>query len=252
MSSTLCAHVDSSLVTLDTLRALPPPAVRGRFHRPIPHADLVEATRATFTDAGFAIAKEQLALNPAGTRVFGVLDLVSPAGASAECYSYGFRSSTDSTLAIRGVAGLRVFVCDNLALSGDEFVLKRKSTTHVALEALLRVGLERWLAARHLLDQEIAAARSMRLTEEEARALAYTLFATGTLPLRLLPWVHRGLFEAERTEDGEALAIGVDPYERLTPWGVHSAATWALHQLPIAQRFPATVALGRAILSRRA
>lgn len=96
---------------------------------PIPHTEIVDAVLESAADNGLIAKRELYGLSgrqnsPAhGARMFGVIDFVD--GTSDYGYSVGFRNSHDKTLVAGICAGARIFVCDNLALSGD-FAEKRK------------------------------------------------------------------------------------------------------------------------------
>ncbi len=56
-----------------------------------------------------------------------------------------FRHGNDQSMSLHLVAGTRVFVCDNLTLSGDMIVLRRKHTKGLSLRDEVRAGIERLL-----------------------------------------------------------------------------------------------------------
>lgn len=239
MSSTLCAHVDAHRVDADVLAALPAPTALGRYHRPIPHHEVVSALHDALAGASFVVERMQFALSPDNARLFGVLDLRAPSTTTPDMgWSYGFRSSTDSSLALKAVAGRRVFVCDNLALAGEMFALHHKATTGFNVVDAMRDSIDRFVAQQRALGDAIAEAQSTTLTDGDAKALFYTLFATKRLPLRLLPGVHHTYFEPEPTW------TDCQPRSR---WGAFNAITRVLQTVPALRRFPLTVAVGKIV-----
>ncbi len=155
---TMILHKGARYVNRAALAAIPvPPAVARYF--PVAHHDVADMIQNALEAAEFQIVGEKHALSKNGAKYFGYYEL-----ASVEDYSavVGFRSSYDKTLAIKVALGSRVFLCDNLALSGD-IAIFRKHTTNViedfhnllipAIERLpyaiaqQGVDFERWKAA---------------------------------------------------------------------------------------------------------
>lgn len=235
----MLSHKDSTLVTGADLDALPLPLPLGRSHLPVPHAVLVRAVYAAAEARGYVVTRQQLAVNRSGRRLFGVLDLQSapPTSLDNMGFAIGFRNSTDESLGIRLVAGVRVFVCDNLALSGDLIALKRRNTTGLDLEEALAGGFDRYLAHARSLDDQIDAWQTASLPTQHAKARLFDLFAHKVLPLRLLPLATRYYFNPDESM--------TDCVPR-TVWALHNAVTRSLKTLPPARAFLANVAVGRA------
>lgn len=245
MSSTLSAHspkFESKLVSVDALRALPAPLALGRHHKPVPHAVLVDTVHAEVTRRGYTVEREQLALGRNGAALFGVMDL-QPTGTGnaladlSRGMSFGLRNATDGSLAIRAVAGARVFVCDNLAMSGSMFALSRKNTTRLDLADAVATGFDRFLQHSSALSLEIARLQSTSMNDRQAKVLIYDVFASGILPYRLLPDVHRFYFNTDAADRPDC--------EPRSLWGLHNACTRAIQDLTSARLFGASIALGR-------
>lgn len=246
MSSSLSAHsarFNSKLVSYDVLASLPVPASLGPHHKPVAHAALVEALHAEAQDRGYAVARWQLAL--AGKRqqvLFGVADLTPmEAGLRGSVpgergISIGFRNGIDQSMAISGVAGARVFVCDNMSMSGDVFAFHRKNTTNLDLAATVKAGFDKFLAQVDVLDASIIQLQALQLTDGEAKALIYEVFAAQVVPLRLFEPVRAAYFNptADMTD--------CTPRSR---WGVVNAFTRALQDLAPVPSTLANVALGK-------
>ncbi len=93
-------------------------------------------------------------------RLFGVLDLLIPDVAIPDFgMSLGIRGSNDRSLAIQATAGARVFVCDNLAFSGDSgtVVLKKKHASGLDLRKVVPPAIDLHLekAGAFVLDIEM-------------------------------------------------------------------------------------------------
>src|SRR4051812_42575055 len=131
MDKQLVSHVDTDLVTRDQLRALPMPVPTSTF-KPIAHIDLVESLEKILHQNQMAIAEEQFALRRDGSALFAVLKLAyseSEDGTAA----LGLRTANNRTMSIQICAGLKVFVCDNMAFRGDLIALRRKHTSGLNL-----------------------------------------------------------------------------------------------------------------------
>jgi hypothetical protein len=235
----LIAHVDSDFVERDALEVLPPPFPRGPVHQPVPHKVLVGAIADAAMARGFQIRHQQFALGRQGQRLFGVMDLLPPEGIEQPAdrgFSIGFRNSTDESLSIRMVAGCKVLVCDNLALSGDLIALNRRNTTGLDLPSAMAEAFDRYLLHAASLNEHIVELQRQPLSDAEAKARVVDIFVEKVMPLRLFNRVLRTYFHPP--DD----ATDCQPR---TAWGLHNACTRALKTLRPAPRFMASVALGQ-------
>jgi hypothetical protein len=236
----------SEAVTLQTLQRLPDPRPLGRLHKPVPHGVLVEALHQELSRRGYTIEREQLALSRTGAALFGVLDLTipSPAGLQArgtQGVAFGFRNAIDQQFGLRGVAGQRVFVCDNLRLSGDMIAFSRKNTTRLDLGDALALGIDKFTAHSAALEIQVARLEATQVTDGEAKRIVYDLFAARILPVRLFDDVNRFYFQP--TPDM------TDTAPR-TLAGLHNACTRAVRDLSLSRGFTASAALGQAFQLR--
>src|SRR5581483_4296826 len=115
VTATLLSHVDSNAVTREQLRGLELPLEPTETFKPVPHIELVETIDSQLTKRGFSILDEKLALRRDGAMLFGVMkvqhnEFETPDGTAA----LGFRQALNKEMAVQMVAGLSVFVCDNL------------------------------------------------------------------------------------------------------------------------------------------
>lgn len=247
MASTLSAHspkFESHLISFDALQNLPAPIALGPYHKPVPHAVLVDSLHAEIAMRGYDVAREQLAVSKNGMSLFGVMDL-TPADGSVGIgvdrgLSFGFRNAVDMSMAIRGVAGSRVFVCDNLALSGETFALSRKNTTRLDLKFAIANGFDKFLAQTRQLTAEITRLQLAEVSDSDAKILIFDTFAAGIVPIRLFDDVERFYFRPT--------ADMTDCTPR-TKWGVFNAFTRALRDVTPMRLLGASVALGKRLLS---
>ncbi|MGP0069496.1 MAG: hypothetical protein ACLQGP_38600 [Isosphaeraceae bacterium] len=135
MRNQLMVHAGGIRRTRDELRGLATPPATDTW-RPVPHFELVASLVDGLGQQGISIAREEYATSHSDARLFGVLDLLIPGTAEPDYgMSLGLRGSNDKSLAISAVAGARVFVCDNLAFSGDggTVVLRKRHTSRLDL-----------------------------------------------------------------------------------------------------------------------
>lgn len=239
-NATLMAHTGKAhLVTMEQLKALPTPEPLGTHHEPIPHCILAMALEIEAMERGYSVTRSQYALGMNGSALFGVMDLM-PTGvvvAEERGLSLGFRNSTNSALAIKVVAGNRVFVCDNLALSGDMIAVLRRNTTGLDLEAAIKIGFEKFQQHASSLDRQIMILQAKMISDIEAKARVFDIFANRILPVHLFDDVEKFYFHP--TDD-------MTDCQPRSEWGLHNAFTRAIKKMRPITGFEATVGLGRA------
>src|SRR5262249_36302092 len=135
----------SDAVTREQLKFIGPPPATNTW-RPIGHYDLVQAIDRQLAVREMRIVREQFAVQREGLRLFGVLELaidgVTPAG--QYYFAMGIRTANDRSEALSIVVGAMVFVCDNLALSGDVIAIRRKHTAGFDLNADISRAIDRY------------------------------------------------------------------------------------------------------------
>lgn len=86
-------------------------------HRPIPHHEVVQALIETLGFRHIGVVQDEYAVSPDGMKMFGVLDLETEIQGCR--FAIGIRNSHDKTMRLALTCGYRVFVCSNMAFSGD-------------------------------------------------------------------------------------------------------------------------------------
>lgn len=244
MASSLSAHspkFQSQLATFEQIAGLPTPVALGPRHRPVPHARLIEAFRNEIARRGYSVERETYALGHKGAALFGVIDLGNPDGvvSNGRGLSLGFRNAVDNSMAIRAVAGAHVFVCDNLALSGDVFAIQRKNTTGLdVLDAVAR-GFDKFLKHAQAFELEIAQLQAAQIADLIAKRIVFDVFSQGVAPVRLFDDVDQFYFKADYSVAPEVVE------NRGSLWGLHNAFTRAFRDLTPQRRLSASVALGK-------
>ena len=232
MPATL-SHASSQLLTRSDLKDIAPPPPTATW-KPIAHYDLVQALDRQLAVRDIRIVKEEFALAHDGLRLFGVLELQVPGsnGTSGVDYNFamGLRTANDRSFATQLVAGARVFVCSNLAFSGDLIAMNRKHTARFDLNADLSRAVDLYQAHLATFGGKFEGLHSRHLRMWEAKETIFDAIADEIVPTRLIPTVIDGY----RTHEGD-----------LTAWHLHNIFTSAFKQLSPAARFQATTRLGR-------
>lgn len=202
---------DTAIVTREQLALAPVPPETATF-KPVPHITLVMALETILADKGITVTREQYALRSDGSRMFGTFDLALAGAYEASAGALGFRTANNRSMSLQMVAGMRVFVCDNMALSGDMVVLKRKHTGGLDLMAELLGATERYLTRYTRLCGEVQDMMALGLTDSEAKAVIHDVFVKGVFPIRLMPQVSGLYFEPVHEE-----------FAPRTAWSLHNA-----------------------------
>jgi hypothetical protein len=120
-------HCGAEIVSREELWSVPTPD-RTRSWFPIAHSKVLTEVEDQLGGCGFLIKEQTHSLTNDGSRYFGVLNIAIPdRGVTDFSWVVGIRNSHDKTFPAGLVAGTRVFVCDNLAFSG-EVSISRKHT----------------------------------------------------------------------------------------------------------------------------
>lgn len=226
----LMLHAGAHAITRDALAALPVPAARGPRHVIRPFIEDVELIDNFLNRAGFLIKEEAFGVktdkHDQPAQFFGALEIRQKAltgeylPAEPFALTVGIRGSYDQTLP-RGLAvGSRVFVCDNLAFSGEVSVYA-KQTTHIGA----RIG--------SLLERAVGEVPVMA-ERQEKRFEAYRNYALSKVKgdAILIECVRRGILNP--SDIGKAVVEWDNPShtehttEGLTVWRLFNSVTEAI------------------------
>jgi hypothetical protein len=165
----LILHAGAQAIDRFALGQLPQPKPLGPRHNPLPFAEDVRLVTEELAQHGLVSTDEAFGVtytkdgDPA--RFFGVLELASER--TDHSLVVGLRGSYDQSIS-RGLAvGSRVFVCDNLAFSG-EVTYQTKQTTHIA-DRLPRMIAEAALKVPALAELQNVRFDKYRLAEIKPR-----------------------------------------------------------------------------------
>jgi hypothetical protein len=228
----LMLHAGAEVVELDALHQLPTPEATPT-HVPIAHSAVVDMVTYALGFYGHDIVQQDFGVTPDGMRFFGVLSLRSPYGGYAD--TVGLRNSHDKTFPIGISFGSRVFVCDNLAFSGDT-VIKRKHTANAKrdLPGIVAGVVEPLQRQRVEQNAKFRRYQATALSQQAADHLLLQLYRKGVITVTKIPEV-LGHFENPPFDWGAR-----------TAWRLFNAVTYALEGRVI-ENPRATTELHRAI-----
>lgn len=222
----LILHCGAAEVPRKVLATVPTPNPTATW-RPIPHEEFVSRVEWELPRYGLDIVNEAHALTHDGSRYFGLVQ-VAREGMDHSDYSLviGLRNSSDKSLPAGLVAGSQVFVCDNLAFSG-EVQIARKHTPNILrdLPSLIGDALGRLLVMFRTQDERVERYRATRLNDADAHDLTIKALDSGVVCASKIPELLKEWREPRYRE-----------FEPRTVWSYFNATTevlkGALHLLP--------------------
>ncbi len=217
----LIVHSGGNVVTKDDLAAIPVPGATESY-TPVPHNYLAETLSTIGRDilTGFKLEDEQYALARNGNQMFGVLAFSN--GDTELALSIGFRNSYDKSMAVGIAIGAKVFVCDNLAFTGDITVL-RKHTSNVwsSLENISISTLYRSRKNFNKIVEDAEVLKAKTMTDKEAFMMLGLLYGKRVLSLRQLSFAKL-----------EWLNPSHDDFRSRDMWSFYNACTTVLKTCP--------------------
>lgn len=220
----LMMHCGGEVVTLDDVANVPVPPATDTYV-PIPHGNYVTELRHyaddIFKTKGLTFRKEQFGLARDGQRFFGVLQYVN-GGMEGIGLSIGFRNSYDRSMAIGFAIGGSVFVCDNLALSGD-IVTMRKHTGNVVedLKSMIVMNLYKGIEQYKQIIQDIVFMREIKVD----RLVGYEIL--GLMLGQKILTISQASVAYEEWRNPS-----FDDFKENTVWSLYNATTFALKSSP--------------------
>ncbi|MBK9214637.1 MAG: hypothetical protein IPM59_03420 [Chloracidobacterium sp.] len=232
-SSTLVAHCGAYKVTRGELKEMPLPEAT-KTHQPLPHFQIVEVLEEALSFRHLRVVKDEYAVSQDGMKMFGVMDL--DAAFEGGRFSIGLRNSNDKSMRLALTAGYRVFVCDNMAFSGDFSPLLHKHTAKLNLSDSIAVAVDRIYRGLDSIANQIKLMREFGLTDNDARLIIYRAFVEKALkgvPRQLMPAVHANYFDPAHED-----------FRLRNLWSLSNAFTSAFKTLGPMKQFEAAAKLG--------
>ncbi len=198
-------------------------------HRPIPHIEVVNGLIETLGFRHIAVAADEYAVSKDGMKMFGVMELDQ--GMHGARFTLGIRNSHDKSFRLAVTVGYRVFVCHNLAFSGDFSPVLAKHSKNFSLQNALSIGVDDMQRNFKPMVEAVERWRDSQLSDVAARLLIYRAFIEGELevPRHLARPVHDLYFNPQH-----------DEFAPRTLWSLSNAFTAAFKELDPIPQYKAT------------
>ena len=240
MNQELLMHTaDGKYATLEELREIPIPQETSTY-KPVSHYDLAtnlaEVSGTLLRD--YELERSQYGLAREGAQLFGIHTYRN--GSDSMGLSIGFRNSYDKSMSVGIAIGASVFVCDNLALTG-EIAIARKHTSNVwqDLEELTITTIYRSQNNFTRIVEDAQIMQGQYLSDNDAYRLIGLLYGNGIITPRQIPVVKK-----------EWLTPSHDDFADRNTWSLYNACTEALKSAPPNRIMEKHIALHR-LLNRR-
>ena len=218
---TLLLHCGGIHASINDLREVPLPLETDTY-KPVSHYALAH-NLAELSDAmlsGFSLSDSRFGLARDGKQMFGVHTFRNSSDQMG--LSIGFRNSYDKSMSVGIAIGATVFVCDNLALTGEVTVM-RKHTLNV-WDDLETMALKTIFGSRgnfNCIQQDASVLSSHDITDDEAYRLIGFLYGHGVLSPRQLPIAKKEWHQPS-----------YDDFSARNAWSFYNACTEALKSSP--------------------
>lgn len=206
--SSMMLHCGANNVSLEDVMAVETPDNTETWY-PIAYGDFIDTVKESLEGVGLGIAREQYGLwdetnretglvTP-GAMFFGLLTLDK--GKDDYALSIGLRASHNQRFANSLVAGSQVFVCDNLAFSG-EVRINRKNTkfaygdlVRMVMESMGKIG-DLWVTQ----EARYEGYKRTEITEAQAHDLLVRSMLAKAIPNSYIPKVLKEWTEPQHEE----------------------------------------------------
>lgn len=231
MNNTLMVHAGAHRVTREELSNLPVPASTDT-HKVVPHHEVINQLEEALSFRHIQIVKGDYAIARDGARLFSLLEV--NADHEGIRFAIALRNAHDKSMTLAMTAGYRVFICDNLALSGDFKPLAAKHSKRLNVEEALSLGVDRIQRQWQPLRERVDFMRQKTLPITTAQALIYRLFTEAKFPIRLFRSVDYNYFHPQ-----------YDEFKPRTLWSLSNAVTSALKETKPDRQYELAAKLGR-------
>ena len=187
-TSTLIGYKGRTIPREELALVPTPPATET--HRPVPHHEIVQALVETLGFRHIGVVHDEYAVSPDGMKMFGVLDLETEMHGAR--FSIGLKNSHDKSMRLALTCGYRVFVCSNMAFSGDFTPVLAKHSKSFSLVDSISVGVDRMQRNFEPMRKQVELWRQSELTDVTAKMIIYQAFIESELeiPRHLARRVH--------------------------------------------------------------
>ncbi|HUR44744.1 MAG TPA: DUF932 domain-containing protein [Candidatus Saccharimonadales bacterium] len=220
--------IGNDKLTREQLALVPTPSGTAT-HRPIPHIEVVNALIETIGFRHISVVNDEYAVSRDGMKMFGVIELDQ--GMHGARFALGLRNSHDKSFRLAITVGYRVFVCENLAFSGDFSPVLAKHSKNFSLQNALSIGVDGMQRNFKPMVEAVDRWRDSQLSDTAARLVIYRAFVEGELevPRHLARMVHSSYFKPEHEE-----------FTSRTMWSLSNAFTSSFKELDPIPKYRAT------------
>ena len=213
----LLLHCGASAVSRSALERTPTPKPTATW-TPIPHMELLQRVERTLTANSIEIVNQAHSLTADGQRYFGLLEVCQDKRSDEYSWVLGLRNSHDKTFPAGIVAGMQVFVCDNLSFSG-EVKLARKHTRFILrdLPTLAHQAVSSIVTNWQRQDRRVEVYHNSKVTDKTAHDLIVRAHDIGAITTRQIPSVVQEWREPSHEE-----------FKPRTAWSLFNAFTETL------------------------
>ncbi len=187
----LMLHTGGHEATFDEVARVATPIATPTW-MPIAHATLFEEVERALDGGGYNLVSQSHALAREGGHYFGLLQVDNPAFEQTNTHSLviGLRNSHTKVFPIGLVVGYGVFVCDNLAFSG-EIRINRKHTVNAVrdLPRLVQAAVGRIFDMHTTQEQRIEHYKTVQLDNRDAEHLIVESLRSDVITATQLPRV---------------------------------------------------------------
>lgn len=189
MSGNLVLHTGGWEATREQIDAVPLPE-KTPTYQPVGHGELVDTILRAGTAYGWTPQRQRFALARNGAQFFGLIDFQRPGTNGEIGLTVGGRNAHDMSFSVGILGGGNVFLCDNLAFSGD-WARDHKHTPGVwdALYAFLFGQMGKIGVQHEKLVEVVAEWRKIDLGVKDSDHLLVECVRRGALPCSDLPKV---------------------------------------------------------------
>ena len=182
----LVLHCGGKHASLEEVAAVPTPEPEGRWH-PIPHVHLVELVHDQLVTDGVKLVNEAHALNRNGAHYFGLFEIEAEPNADYATV-IGLRNAHDKVYNAQLVLGNQVFVCDNLAFSGDVQVGRRHTINILRdLPLLVQAAIGKLFMMQRDQDKRISVYKETDISKTQADHLMVEMLRLGVVGCHQMP-----------------------------------------------------------------
>jgi|GEM_PF-322745 len=205
MSATLMSDSGARRASEAEVRVVPHYPFSTTWH-PFSHGTVLDVLENAVKDAGLSIVKREYSLNKSWEQMFGVWQLdVQDNGIN---WAMGIRNSLDQKFAVGVCAGSHVFVCDNLAFTGQfvEFKKHTSSLDMVTLNALAGRAIKGVTKKMEIFTEWHTKLKDFELEETAFKVLTFESMKRGVFaPSKFNQFLNCYKEENDQTEHSESL-----------------------------------------------